>query len=137
MMDLPAQDWHDIPDGCAFAGLIGPVQRRAKDQQWVYGLRILPCHMNSAGVMHGGLMTAFIDESVGSMIAELSGRRHVTLQLNTNFLQAVQLGEFIEVDCEPFQSTTSMTFVQGRVLAGPRTVATMNAIFKAIRPQEK
>jgi uncharacterized protein (TIGR00369 family) len=137
MDDSHASDWHDMPDACAFASLIGPLQRRHNGRYWTYGLRILPAHTNSAGFMHGGLMTAFLDETIGSTVAQISGRKHVTIQLNTNFLHAVKVGDFLEGECEVAHGTTSMTFAQSRVLVASRIVATATAIFKAIPDPRK
>jgi uncharacterized protein (TIGR00369 family) len=128
--------WHDMPDPCPFCTVIGPVQRRRVNGQFVYGLRITKRHTNSTGIMHGGVITAFLDEVIGEIVNDLGQRKHVTVQFSTTFLSPVQVDQFLECDCEIVRTTRSMTFIQARLNADGETIATASAIFKALRPQQ-
>ncbi len=128
----PDAGWHDTPRTCAFADLIGPVQRRRDGDDWVYGLRVSQRHINSIGTMHGGLVTAFLDEVVGEIVNDLGKRKHVTVQFSTTFLSTAQLGDFLECACEIVGTTRSMTFVQAQLNVAGAPIATATAIFKAV-----
>jgi acyl-coenzyme A thioesterase PaaI-like protein len=131
----PEAGWHDTPKTCAFADLIGPVQRRRDGDHWVYGLRVTQLHTNSIGTMHGGLVTAFLDEVTGEIVNALGNRKHVTLQFITTFLSTAQVGDFLECACEIVCTTRSMTFVQARLNVAGAPIATATAIFKAAPPR--
>lgn len=132
-IDTDAQ-WHDMPSPCPFAALIGPVQRRRVGDGFAYGLHVGPQHTNSAGIMHGGLITAFLDEVIGEIVNDLGNRRHVTVQFSTIFLSKAQIGDFLECDCDIVHTTRSMTFIQARLNVSGEAIATATAIFKATRP---
>jgi acyl-coenzyme A thioesterase PaaI-like protein len=126
--------WHDMPHPCPFSALIGPVQRRRTGDQWAYGLRVMRQHTNSTGIMHGGVITAFLDEVIGEIVNDLGQRKHVTVQFSTIFLSKAQVGDFLECDCEIVRTTRSMTFIAARLNVNGEAIATATAIFKAMRP---
>jgi acyl-coenzyme A thioesterase PaaI-like protein len=132
-IDTDAQ-WHDMPNPCPFSALIGPVQRRRVGDGFVYGLRVGPQHTNSTGIMHGGVITAFLDEVIGEIVNDLGNRKHVTVQFSTMFLSKAQIGDFLECDCDIVRATRSMTFIQARLNVSGEAIASATAIFKAMRP---
>jgi acyl-coenzyme A thioesterase PaaI-like protein len=128
-------DWQDKPGASAFATLIGPLQYRREGDRFLYGLRVLPTHANGNGVMHGGLMTAFLDEAIGNAVHDTDAMRHVTVQLDVRFLQPVQIGAFIACDCGIVHRAGSMSFLEAKCRVGAQIVASATAIYKAIRPR--
>ena len=124
--------WHDMPYVSEFATLLGPIQRRRGSDRWEYGLRVLPRHGNELGILHGGVMTAFLDEAIGNTCNELASRPHVTVQLNANFLRKAEIGTFLECACDITRITRSLTFVDARLRAGQQAVASASGIFKAV-----
>ncbi len=126
--------WHDLPNPCPFSALIGPVQRRRVGNQFVYGLHVTQHHTNSTGIMHGGVITAFLDEVIGEIVNDLGQRKHVTVQFSTTFLSKAQVGDFLECDCEIVRTTRSMTFIAAQLNVNSEAIATATAIFKAMRP---
>jgi uncharacterized protein (TIGR00369 family) len=126
--------WHDMPNPCPFSALIGPVRRRRVGDQFAYGLRVTHQHTNSTGIMHGGVITAFLDEVIGEIVNDLGHRKHVTVQFSTTFLSKAQVGDFLECDCEIVRTTRSMTFIAARLNVNGEAIATATAIFKAMRP---
>lgn len=131
--DPPAEDWHDIQAPSEFGKLLGSLRRRRAGDGWRYGLSVRPEHRNEAGVMHGGAMTALIDEAIGTMVNEAVGRKHATVQFATVFLKPVQVGDFVEATCNIVEVTGSMTFVEATLSVANAAVATATLIFKARR----
>jgi uncharacterized protein (TIGR00369 family) len=124
--------WHDMPDPCAFADLMGPLQRRREGGSWVYALLVQPKHTNTAGILHGGALTALLDEVLGNTVNDEAGRRHVTVHSDVTFLRRVEVGDFVEAGCEVVRRTRSMTFVEARVRVKGELVATAQSVFKAV-----
>jgi uncharacterized protein (TIGR00369 family) len=127
------EEWHDIDAPSDFGKSLGALRRRRVDGRWRYGLIVRPEHRNEAGIMHGGAMTALIDEVVGTMVNDAVGRPHMTVQFATVFLKPAQVGDFVEVTCTVVEVTRSMTFVEAKLSVAAAAVATATLIFKARR----
>lgn len=57
-------------------------------------LTIEPKHLNSVGIVHGGVLSSLMDQVMGfAVIAAKDGRQGVTTHLNVNFLAPMGLGE--------------------------------------------
>jgi uncharacterized protein (TIGR00369 family) len=125
-------DWGDAPPLNDFTLQFGPLQRKRQEDGWAYAMRVDSRHRNEAGLMHGGALTAFIDEAVGTIVAEKAGRPHVTVQLSASFLHPVQVGDLVELACEIVKVTRSMAFVEVRLTVLGEIVATAHLIFKAM-----
>jgi len=128
-----------IPEGWrkkvlpGFAGLIGPLWVRKEADGWAYGLQATGDHLNPAGVVHGGLLTALLDHALSAIAWEALGRRAcVTVQLDTHFLAAAREGQFLEVRGRVLRATSSLVFMQGELSVAGSVVATGAAVLKAL-----
>lgn len=126
-------EWEAAPPVNDFVDRFGPLLRRRIDNRWAYGLRVEEWHRNEAGILHGGAMSALIDEVAGTFVNETTGRRHVTVQISTTFLQPVRVGELVEPECDIVKVTRSMSFVDVKLRVDEAVVATASLIFKASR----
>lgn len=116
-----------------FAGLIGPLYVRKEAEGWAYGLLAGADHLNPAGVVHGGLLTALLDHGLSAIAWEALGRRAcVTVQLDTHFLAAARAGQFLEVRGRVVRATSSLVFMQGELGVGGNVVATGAAVLKVM-----
>lgn len=127
-------DWEEAPAPNRFIAMFGAMQRLRAGDRCVYRLRVEERHLNEAGIMHGGAMTALIDEAAGTIISETLGRKHVTVHLATSFLKPAQLGDFVEASCDIVRATRSMSFVEAKLRVGQEVVASASLTFKAVRP---
>jgi len=59
-----------------------------------------------------------------------------TIQLNTHFIAAVQIGDLVEGRAEMVRVTRSLVFVRGMLFVGDRTVAAIDGIWKVLHTQE-
>lgn len=134
MTSMTDGSWYDAPPLNDFTRRFGPLLRRWSGDRWLYAMRVADAHRNEAGLMHGGAMTALIDEVIGTFVSETVGRPHVTVQLTTTFLQPVRVGDLVEPRGEIVKVTRSMAFVDARLHVADSIVATASLIFKAARP---
>lgn len=97
------------------------------------GLRILPRHLNALGIVHGGLLTAFLDAAMGGAAWRASGRRCVTLTLNVDFLSHGRPGDWIEAEatCTGFDS--QVAHVNGRLYGRRHSIMTGQGLFALLR----
>ncbi|NMK45132.1 PaaI family thioesterase [Achromobacter sp. Bel] len=118
-----------------FAGLIGPLWARKEGDGWAYGLLAGAAHLNPAGVVHGGLLTALLDHGLSAIAWEAMARRAcVTVQLDTHFLMAARAGQFLEVRGRVLRATSCLVFMEGDVGVAGAAVATGVAVLKVIGP---
>ncbi|SSW65264.1 hypothetical protein AVE30378_01424 [Achromobacter veterisilvae] len=116
-----------------FAGLIGPLWARRETDGWAYGLLAGAGHLNPAGVVHGGLLTALLDHALSAIAWEALGRRAcVTVQLDTHFLRAARAGQFLEVRGRVVQAASSLVFMHGELSVAGEAVVTGAAVLKTI-----
>jgi uncharacterized protein (TIGR00369 family) len=115
---------------------IGTGWRKLQEGKWVYGLLTQADHANPAGAVHGGILAAFADHTLGCYVeAAADGAPHVTIQLNTHFLAAVNPGSFLELRGEVVRATGSMVFVRGIISVGEKAVVAVDGIWRVFRPR--
>jgi uncharacterized protein (TIGR00369 family) len=117
-----------------FVGDLGPVYRHDCDGHVRSGFFVRQAHCNPADICHGGWLSTFADVSLVRQ-AGLTASPLVTISLAVDFLDAVQIGEWVESRCEIVRRTNSMVFAQGTAHAKGRAVLRMNGIFRILRPQ--
>jgi len=129
---LAADGWHrkTLP---GFAGLIGPLWMRKEAQAWAFGLLATEGHLNPAGVVHGGLLTAMLDHGLSAIAWQALDRRPcVTVQLDTHFLMPARAGQFLEVRGHVLRTTASLVFMRGELSVAGNVVATGAAVLKVL-----
>lgn len=58
----------------------------------IISLRLRSEHMNSLGIVHGGVLMAMLDNAMGLVIMQDQGHRTVTATMNTHFLSNISNG---------------------------------------------
>jgi uncharacterized protein (TIGR00369 family) len=133
--DPAADGWITIDDDPMPGGL-GIAWRKRQNDKWIYGLQTRPDHANRAGAVHGGILVAFADHTLGCYVeAAAAGAPHVTIQLNTHFLAAVDPGDFLQLRGEVTRITGSMVFIRGIVALGEKDVLAVDGIWRVFRPR--
>ncbi len=121
------------PDG--YPALIGPFwfKRDSQGQGFRYGFTAETRHLNLGGVVHGGMLMSFADDVLGMTVWEAAGRKPcTTVQMSTQFIAPVKLGEFVVGRAEVLRTTRSVVFVRGLVSVGDKTVVHADGIWKIL-----
>lgn len=112
--------------------------RQLKDRVQM-GLFLAEQHCNSRGLVHGGLIAALADNSMGLSCAfalAAAGRDVkgglVTVSLGTDYLGSAKLGEWLQFDPEPIKVGGSICFARAIVHSNETPVAMANATFKIL-----
>ena len=137
--DPAAHGWRALP-GAAMPGSLGVPWARKVDGEWHYGLLTVSAHANPNGVVHGGVLMAFADHGLSLLAWQAAERAPcTTIQLNTHFLDAIEPGEFIELQGEATRRTGSLIFMRGRIVAHHtdklRPVGAIDGIWRVLRPR--
>lgn len=135
--DPAADGWRSLR-GVALPGGLGDPWAKRVEGHWRYGLQTGPHHTNPNGVLHGGVLMTFADHCLGMIVWEACGRGLcTTIQLNTHFMDAVTVGEFLEVRGEITRRTRQMAFIRGivsvRGLHAERDVGAVDGIWRILR----
>jgi len=126
--------WKPLDTG-GFMAKIGPVlHTRDAAGLPIYGLQTTVEHANAIGLVHGGVLTALLDQTV-AMAAWFAADRAptVTVQLETRFISAAKPGAMLTSQANLRHRTSSMMFLDAEVNEGDRCIALATAIMKISR----
>jgi uncharacterized protein (TIGR00369 family) len=132
---LIADGWSPRDPG-GIIEIVGQIYEKQDGDVVRYGFVADPRFKNRRDVLHGGYLSAFADRTLA-----LAGRRvndggpQATIELSVRFLDAVQIGEFVESVPEVVRKTRALIFVRGTMMVGPRTVATADGIWRIFAPR--
>ncbi len=131
--DPAAAGWSPYADA-GFIGHVGPLWERPGPDGPLYAFLAEPKHHNRRGVVQGGMLMTFADRAMGMTAWHANGQRpQTTIQFTMQFVDAVQIGEFVEAECTIIRRTRSLIFMRALLKAGPRAVATADGIWKTLR----
>ncbi len=134
-IDPEAAGWTQQGIG-GFSALVGPFWTRHTETGREVGFLVEDRHLNGNGIVHGGMLMTFIDQSIGMMVYQAIGRVPcATIQLNTQFVDAGRPGDFIEARTEIVRQTRSVVFTRGTLVAGQRLILSAEGIWKVLRPR--
>jgi uncharacterized protein (TIGR00369 family) len=129
--------WRRFDTGETFDTLIGPFYfRRGEDGRFRCAFRAEQKHMNAGGRMHGGVLMTFADISLFALAyEEMEGRRGVTVQLDSTFLDAARVNDLLEATGEVTRAGGSLVFVRGQIVCGERLLFTFSGVIKKMQPR--
>ncbi|MGY9055000.1 MAG: PaaI family thioesterase [Alphaproteobacteria bacterium] len=91
-------------------------------------------HCNSSGVTHGGLLMTMADLTLCLMARQgLPDERAITVSLDSQFISAGQVGDFLIARAEVVRQGGSLIFVRGEIKAGDRVLLTASAVTKRVK----
>lgn len=130
--DPAAAGWQPYADE-GFIGLVGPLWKRPAGDSFRYAFLAEPKHHNRRGVVQGGMLMTFADRSMGMTCWYANGQQpQATVQLDMHFIDAVQIGEFVEAMCTVVRRTRSVIFMNADLVVGGRIVATAKGVWKTL-----
>jgi acyl-coenzyme A thioesterase PaaI-like protein len=130
--DPAAAGWEPYADE-GFIGLVGPFWTRRTGDTHHYAFMAQPKHHNRRGIVQGGMLMTFADRSMGMTCWYANEKQpQATVQLDMHFIDAVQVGEFVECRAKVVRRTRSLVFMSGELVVGERVVATANGVWKTL-----
>jgi uncharacterized protein (TIGR00369 family) len=130
--DPAAHGW-EIVNNTPFGDLVGPIWKRETPERLRWGFVVEVKHLNRSGNLHGGMLMTFADQSMAMTARQATGvKRHATIELNTQFIGGVQLGQFVEAHAEVVRATRSVVFMEVKMFVEGRIVVSANGIWKIL-----
>jgi len=91
-------------------------------------------HCNSSGVTHGGLLMTMADLTLCMMARRgLDNERAITVSMDSQFISAGMIGDFLVARAEVTRQGGSLVFVRGEIKAGERVLLTASAVTKRVK----
>lgn len=115
-----------------------PIYSRTTDTAVLIGLRAGQAHLNSRGLVHGGLMTCLADNAMGLScgLRLAGGSRLLTANLSIDFLAVAAPGQWLEFDTTFVKPGRTLCFAQAFVTADGEICARANGAFRVVEPRE-
>ena len=115
----------------AFSTLNGPYFHRPGDgplaEQAFYALKR---HANGIGLVHGGMLSAFLDGVLAGAVWRGTGKTAVTVHLSIDFLQMARVGDWVMGEGRLTRATRDVAFAEGRAYVGGHDVVRCSGVFK-------
>lgn len=111
--------FRELTEASGFAAANGPWFEKIEDGRSIRGFLPGPQHANAFGIVHGGMLAAFLDSAMGVSVWQTLQRRAVTLTLSLDYLGPARIGDWLEAVGEVVGHDEHMAQVRGR-LYGPR-----------------
>ena len=111
--------------------LLGPIYGKGSGADLVIGLRVAVKHTNSRGTVHGGVLAAIADVTLGYVTAFSSDppRRLVTASLTVDYMGSARAGDWIEARVERSKAGKTLAFANCWITAGETQIARASAVF--------
>ena len=79
------------------------------------------------------MLMTFADRTMGMTCWYANGKRpQATVHLDVHFIDAVQVGEFVEAHCKVVRRTRALIFMSADLMVGDRVVGTANGVWKTL-----
>jgi acyl-coenzyme A thioesterase PaaI-like protein len=82
------------------------------------------------GLVHGGMLSAFMDGVLAGAVWRGAQRRAVTIHLSIDFLHMARVGEWVMGEARLTRATRDVAFAEGRAYVGGHDVVRCSGIFK-------
>jgi len=93
-------------------------------------------HCNGLGLIHGGMLSAFLDGVLAGASARGTGAIGVTVHLSIDFLDMGRAGDWVIGEASLTRATRDLAFVEGYAHMAGRPLARATGVFKLMRRRE-
>ncbi|MBV8392230.1 MAG: PaaI family thioesterase [Alphaproteobacteria bacterium] len=107
--------FHEIPQLVGFSRANGPWYEKVGDGRLIRGFLPGPQHANALGIVHGGMLAAFLDSAMGSAVWHTLKRRAVTLRLSLDYLGPGRIGDWLQAEADVMGNDEETAQVRGRL----------------------
>lgn len=130
---LKSEGWR-IVETTGFLSLVGPLWERVVDGHYEFALPTEDKHHNRRGRVQGGVLMTFADRTCGMTARHVSGKQFMaTVQLDTHFLEAGNIGEILISRPHVARATRSLIFVSTEIVVDDRPIAMASGVFKILK----
>lgn len=111
----------------------GPFFHKVDEAGFEHAFFALPRHCNGMGIVHGGMLTSFLDGLLATAVHRATGTASVTIHLSVDFLSMARAGEWVQGTGLVTRKTKDLAFCEASVRVGSRDVVRGSGVFKLMR----
>ena len=94
---------------------------------------LLARHCNGVGILHGGMIAAFLDGLLAAAAARASGMTPITMHLSIDYLDMGRRGDWMFGEARATKVARDVAFVEGVAQARDRDIARATSVFRLMR----
>ncbi|HEY2481856.1 MAG TPA: PaaI family thioesterase [Caulobacteraceae bacterium] len=117
----------------AFTAHNGPYFQRRTPEGVEQAFYALDRHCNGLGLIHGGMITSFLDGLLAGAVGHGLGVRAVTVHLSVDFLAMGRAGEWVIGQAQLSRAARDIAFAEGQARVGELVLARATGVFKLMR----
>ena len=130
---IPPQGYVAAEGRGSFSTHTGPYFYRPDAEGSSQAFLALKRHCNGLGLIHGGMLSAFLDGVLASAAGRGTGSALVTMHLSIDFLGMGRAGDWVFGEGRLTKATRDVAFAEGRAFVGGRDLARATGVFKLMR----
>ena len=92
-----------------------------------------PRHGNKSGLVHGGMLAAFMDTVLAQAVTCVTGRLGLTIHLDIDYLHTAKPRQWLIGEGRVTRETRDIVFAEGTAWSGDRAVVRASGLFKMMR----
>lgn len=119
-----------------FSSHNGPYFHKVQGETTEQAFFALPRHANGLGIVHGGMLTAFLDGLMGAAAFRATRQTGVTIHLSVDFLHMARVGDWVLGEAKATRTTKDIAFVEGRVHVKGIDVVRGSGVFKLMHRRD-
>jgi uncharacterized protein (TIGR00369 family) len=131
----------DLPPGYSYAprapfvNHVGPIHQWGDNPPGTMrlALRVADIHANTMGYMHGGMIATLVDSCMARAMFAVLQRRTLTLKMGLEYLDAIKLGELVEVHGRLVSHDEQVAQTEALVKVGDTVCARGTGLFRLLR----
>jgi acyl-coenzyme A thioesterase PaaI-like protein len=121
----------------AFSSHNGPYFRRVSPQGGVeQAFFALDRHCNGVGLLHGGMISAFLDGLLAGAVAVETKATPITIHLSIDFLNMGRPGDWVLGHASLARATREIAFADGEARIGDHILARATGVFRLMRQRD-
>ena len=114
-----------------FGALLGPIYERVdEDGSFTRDLQVKDKHTYLGGVVHGGVLMAFVDVIMGTISYRHARRTGASIRIVSDFIAPARIGDWLEGRGEVVKATKSVVFARGHLNVEGRTILPASGNYK-------
>jgi acyl-coenzyme A thioesterase 13 len=120
-----------------FHDLVGPLYLRREADAFSVGTIVAEKHLNSRGIVHGGMICTLVDFAMGyaARFASDPPRALVTTNLSVDFAGNARIGDWIEARVDVLRPGRQVAFVNCFVHHDGARIARGSGTFLVVKPK--
>jgi len=112
----------------------GLLFKTVSENEYQFKTTIKESHLNSAGITHGGFISAVVDAGAGTAAHRATGNNQcVTISLELKFISAIKLGQELVGTVKIQKKTKSMVFLTCELKIENKIAATASGVWKKLK----